>query len=173
MYTTIIYFWCYLNDGLLLGCSYVLLKIGMIWMMVLRLLLLQAGPMISGLSVIAVSERIEVFQARLDTLMIKLERQASSERLFGLAVTEYPELEQIRHELKLLQRLYDLYNDVTSTIRGYFDIRWHDVDIEKISGELRDFQTRHGVVHFACLSITSRRHTHREQRNKNLRITAD
>jgi len=102
--------------------------------------------MTSGLSVAAVSERIEVFQARLDTLLIKLERQASSERLFALEVTEYPELQQIRHELNLLQRLYDLYNDVTTTIRGYFDIRWHDVDIEKISCELRDFQTRHGVV---------------------------
>jgi len=107
--------------------------------------------MISGLSVAVVSERIEVFQMKLETLMIKYERQASSESLFGLPVTEYPELQQIRHELKLLQRLYDLYNDVSVTIRGYFEIHWHDVDIDKISGELRDFQTRWlvmSILHF-------------------------
>jgi len=105
-------------------------------------MLLQAGPMIAGLSPAVVSDRIEFFQARLETLMIKYERQASSERLFGLTVTEYPELQQVRHELRLLQRLYDLYNDVMRTIKGYFDIRWHDVNIDAISGELRQFQTR-------------------------------
>jgi len=98
--------------------------------------------MVAGLSVPVVSERIEVFKSRLDTLMIRYERQASSERLFGLAVTEYPELEQIRYELKLLQRLYDLYNDVTDTIHGYLDIHWHDVNTDRISSELQQFQER-------------------------------
>ena len=121
-------------------------------MMLMLLLLLQSGPMISGLSVAVVSERIEVFQARLDTLMIKYDRQATSERLFGLTVTEFPELEQIRHELNLLQRLYDLYNDVTYTILGYYDIHWHDVHIDKISGQLRDFQTRSRATCFVCFS---------------------
>ena len=121
-------------------------------MTLMLLLLLQSGPMISGLSVAVVSERIEVFQARLDTLMIKYDRQATSERLFGLTVTEFPELEQIRHELNLLQRLYDLYNDVTYTILGYYDIHWHDVHIDKISGQLRDFQTRSRATCFVCFS---------------------
>jgi len=109
--------------------------------------LLQAGPMIPGLSTAVVSDRIEFFQARLETLMIKYERQASSERLFGLPVTEYPELQQIRHELKLLQRLYDLYNDVMRTVHGYFDIRWHDVNIDGISDELHEFQTRCDITY--------------------------
>jgi len=111
-------------------------------MSLLLLPLLQAGPMIPDLSADVVTERIEFFQARLETLLIKYERQASSERLFGLPVTEYPELHQIGHELNLLQQLYDLYNDVMRTIHGYFDIRWHDVDIESISSELSEFQTR-------------------------------
>ena len=104
--------------------------------------LLQAGPTIPGLSVADVSERVDVFKARLEMLMIEYERLASSERLFGLTVTEYPELRQIQHELKLLQRLYDLYNDVMRTIHGYSYIRWNDVNIDSISGELREFQTR-------------------------------
>jgi len=105
-------------------------------------LLLQNGPMIPDLSVAVVSERIEVFQARLDTLVIRLERQSSSERLFGLPVTEYPELLQIRQELNLLQRLYDLYNDVNCTTQGYFGIRWNDVNIESIRRDLLEFKTR-------------------------------
>jgi len=104
--------------------------------------------MVAGLSPSVVSDRIEFFQAMLETLMIKYERQATSERLFGLTLTEYPELQQIRHELKLLQRLYDLYDDVTRTIKGYFDIRWHDVNINVISAELRQFQTR---SHATCI----------------------
>ena len=121
-------------------------------LLLLPLPLLQAGPMIAGLSVPVVSERINVFQARLDTLTIRCETQASSERLFGLPVTEYPELQQIGHELDLLQRLYDLYNDVTVTIHGYFDVRWHDVNIGKIIDQLREFQTRFRAAYFSCAS---------------------
>jgi len=106
--------------------------------------------MIAGLSVPVVSERIKLFQARLETLMIRYERQASCERLFGLPATEYLELQQIGRELKLLRRLYDLYNDVTDTIQGYFHIRWHDVNIEKISDELREFRNRFRP---ACLLV--------------------
>jgi len=42
----------------------------------------------------------------------------------------------------LLQKLYGLYNAVIDGVNGYYDILWHDVDIEKINGELIDFQNR-------------------------------
>ena len=67
---------------------------------------------------------------------------AGGEQLFGLAVTEYPELQQIKRELGLLQKLYSLYNAVIETVNGYFDILWSDIDIDKISGELQEFQNR-------------------------------
>lgn len=62
--------------------------------------------------------------------------------MFGLSVTEYPELQQIKRELGLLQKLYTLYNTVIETVNGYFDILWSDIDIEKISSELQEFQNR-------------------------------
>ena len=62
--------------------------------------------------------------------------------MFGLPVTEYPELLVIKKELNLLQKLYGLYNDVIDTVNGYYDILWVDVDIEKINVELQDFQNR-------------------------------
>lgn len=62
--------------------------------------------------------------------------------MFGLEVTDYPDLAVIKRELNLLQKLYGLYNAVIDTVNGYFDILWSDIDIEKISVELQDFQTR-------------------------------
>ena len=64
------------------------------------------------------------------------------EELFGLPVTEYPELLQIKKELNLLNKLYGLYNDVIDTVNGYYDVQWADVDIEKINQELQEFQNR-------------------------------
>lgn len=42
----------------------------------------------------------------------------------------------------MLQKLYGLYDTVISSINGYYEILWTDVDIEKINAELLDFQNR-------------------------------
>ena len=41
-----------------------------------------------------------------------------------------------------MQKLYSLYNSVISTVNGYFDILWADIDIEKIATEVLEFQNR-------------------------------
>lgn len=64
------------------------------------------------------------------------------EELFGLPVTEYDELQRIRRELGLLQKLYSLYNSVIENVNGYQDILWSDIDVEKINGELLEYQNR-------------------------------
>lgn len=46
---------------------------------------------------------------------------STGEELFGLPVTDYKELHQIKNNLKFLDKLYSLYNDVISTITGYND----------------------------------------------------
>ena len=79
-------------------------------------------------------------------------------------VTEYPELQRVRKELNLLQKLYGLYNDVLEKVGGYYDTPcnyyndvlekvggyydtpWHDIDIDVINTELIDFQNK-CVVH--------------------------
>lgn len=82
------------------------------------------------------------FQNRFDALWRKYITYSGGEELFGLAVTEYPGLTQIKRELNLLQKLYGLYNDVIDTVNGYYDILWTEVDIEKINQELLEFQNR-------------------------------
>uniref|UniRef100_A0A3B3QAQ7 Dynein axonemal heavy chain 5 n=1 Tax=Paramormyrops kingsleyae TaxID=1676925 RepID=A0A3B3QAQ7_9TELE len=62
------------------------------------------------------------------------------EDLFGLPLTQHPQLLDIRKQLTLLQKLYSLYNNVIDTVNSYHDILWADVNIEKINNELLDFQ---------------------------------
>ncbi|XP_022805941.1 dynein heavy chain 5, axonemal-like [Stylophora pistillata] len=100
------------------------------------------GPMVPNVPPREASDRLIIFQNRFDALWRKYITYSGGEELFGLAVTEYPDLMQIRRELNLLQKLYGLYNDVIDTVNGYYDILWVDVNIEKINVELQDFQTR-------------------------------
>ena len=82
------------------------------------------------------------FQSRFDALWRKYNTYSGGEQLFGLTVTEYPELARTKKELGLLQKLYGLYNAVIDGVNGYYDILWTEVDIEKINNELLDFQNR-------------------------------
>ncbi|XP_078698147.1 dynein axonemal heavy chain 5-like [Branchiostoma floridae x Branchiostoma belcheri] len=100
------------------------------------------GPNIQGISPREASDRLTIFQARFDELWRKYVTYNGGEELFGLAITEYPDLQRIRKELALLQKLYTLYNNVLDTVDGYYDIPWVDIDIDKINNELMDFQNK-------------------------------
>ena len=62
--------------------------------------------------------------------------------MFGLVVTQYPDMIRMKKELHLLQNLYSLYNVVMDSIDGYYEILWAEIDIEKINNELLDFQNK-------------------------------
>ncbi len=98
--------------------------------------------MVPGLPPREASERLAIYQAQFDELWSKYQTYSGGEQLFGLTVTEYPQLQTVRKELGLLQKLYGLYNTVIDTVNGYYDIPWTDVDIERINNELVDFQNR-------------------------------
>ncbi len=89
-----------------------------------------------------------MFQNRFDTLYRKFITYSGGEDLFGMSVTDYPELQQIKKEVALMQKLYSLYNDVIDSVKGYYEIPWSEVNIEKISGELVDFQNRYFPSYF-------------------------
>ncbi|XP_025057270.1 dynein heavy chain 5, axonemal-like [Alligator sinensis] len=100
------------------------------------------GPGVENLPPQEASDRLQIFQAKFDELWRKYITFSGGEELFGLSVTEYPELQKIRRDLTLLQKLYGLYNSVIDKINGYYEILWSDLDIEKINNELTDFQNR-------------------------------
>ena len=88
------------------------------------------------------SDRLNIYQAKFDELFRKYTTYSGGEELFGLTVTEYPDLMRIKKELNLLQKLYSLYNAVIENVNGYYDILWSDIDIEKINQELLEFQNK-------------------------------
>uniref|UniRef100_A0A673T0U8 Dynein axonemal heavy chain 8 n=1 Tax=Suricata suricatta TaxID=37032 RepID=A0A673T0U8_SURSU len=100
------------------------------------------GPMVPNIPPQEASNRLQIFQANFDDLWRKFVTYSSGEQLFGLPVTDYEVLHKTRKELNLLQKLYGLYDTVMSSISGYYEILWGDVDIEKINAELQEFQNR-------------------------------
>jgi dynein heavy chain len=70
------------------------------------------GPMNQGIAPKTASERLVVYQRGFDELNRKLETYTGGEELFSIPVTPFPHLIKIKKELKLLQNLYGLYNDV-------------------------------------------------------------
>uniref|UniRef100_A0A672U8C5 Dynein axonemal heavy chain 5 n=1 Tax=Strigops habroptila TaxID=2489341 RepID=A0A672U8C5_STRHB len=79
---------------------------------------------------------------RFDDLFRKYITYTDGEDLFGLPVTQYPQLLEIKKQLNLLQKLYNLYNNVIDTVSGYYDILWSELDTGKINSELLGFQNR-------------------------------
>ena len=83
--------------------------------------------MAPGLHPREASERLTTYQAQFDELWSKYQTYSGGEKLFGMQITEYPDLQAVRKELGLLQKLYGLYNTVIDTVDGYYDILWTEV----------------------------------------------
>uniref|UniRef100_A0A6Q2YIW6 AAA+ ATPase domain-containing protein n=1 Tax=Esox lucius TaxID=8010 RepID=A0A6Q2YIW6_ESOLU len=101
-----------------------------------------SGPGVEGLSPNEASDRLQIFQAQFDELWRKYITFSGGEELFGLKVNEYQDLQRIKRDLGLLSKLYTLYNSVTESVSGYYDIQWVDLNIDKVNNELQDFQNR-------------------------------
>ncbi|XP_074403128.1 dynein axonemal heavy chain 5 isoform X1 [Zonotrichia albicollis] len=100
------------------------------------------GPSEDNIPPHEASDRLQIFQAKFDQLWRKYLSLSSGEELFGLPITEYPELHRIKRELTLLQKLYSLYDTVTSSTDRYNEMLWNDLNIEKLNSELLEFQSK-------------------------------
>nr|XP_060489937.1 dynein axonemal heavy chain 5 [Panthera onca] len=100
------------------------------------------GPMASGLKPQEASDRLIIFQNQFDNIYRKYITYTGGEELFGLPVTPYPQLLEIKKQLNLLQKIYSLYNSVIETVNSYHEMLWSEVNIEKINSELSEFQNR-------------------------------
>uniref|UniRef100_A0A8D2QAK1 Dynein, axonemal, heavy chain 5 n=1 Tax=Zonotrichia albicollis TaxID=44394 RepID=A0A8D2QAK1_ZONAL len=102
----------------------------------------EKGPSEDNIPPHEASDRLQIFQAKFDQLWRKYLSLSSGEELFGLPITEYPELHRIKRELTLLQKLYSLYDTVTSSTDRYNEMLWNDLNIEKLNSELLEFQSK-------------------------------
>lgn len=87
--------------------------------------------MVPGLEPMEAVDRLKKFQQMFEVKKRKWESYIIGEELFGLKVTQYPELESTEKEIIMLDRLYSLYVNVITTINGYGEYLWVDV-VEKI-----------------------------------------
>lgn len=122
--------------------------------------------MVPGISASEASDRVILFQGRFDDLWDKFQTFSSGERLFGMEVNDYPILHQKKKEFNLLNKLYGLYLVVNTTIDGYFDLLWTDVDIDAIIEEIQDFQNRYNTnCHYFCFYFLAQFQFYQKQFN--------
>ena len=92
-------------------------------------------------------------QNRFDALKRSYETYHRGEQLFGLPQTEFPRLLAIEKELKLLSKLYLLYESVMDCIDKYKEKLWADLNVEEFGEELTDFQNRSNFATFSYLTL--------------------
>ena len=100
------------------------------------------GPMEPGITPREASDRLAIFNTQFNELWRKHDLYAGGQELFGLKVSEHKDLNNIKKELNLLQKLYGLFDDVNSTFDKYYEVAWQETKIEAINESLTDFQTR-------------------------------
>lgn len=71
--------------------------------------------------------RLNKYKREFETLNRKFELFNGGEKLFGLPEQKYPDLVRTRKELRLLDQLYTLYQQVISTVDEYKAIPWSEV----------------------------------------------
>ncbi len=102
------------------------------------------GPGVPGLPPLEANERLRKFQRLFEERERKWEAYVAGEKLFGLPVTQYPELEKTKAELKLLDKLYSLYTTVLGTVTDFNETPWSGIqEPDTIGGmvkKLEEFQ---------------------------------
>eukprot|EP00792_Barthelona_sp_PAP020_P008883 TRINITY_DN3255_c1_g1_i1.p1 TRINITY_DN3255_c1_g1~~TRINITY_DN3255_c1_g1_i1.p1 ORF type:complete len:3803 (+),score=1118.83 TRINITY_DN3255_c1_g1_i1:106-11514(+) len=100
------------------------------------------GPMVADISPETAMERLKTFK----TMYQDKERRCATfnvgEVLFNLPTTEYPKLNTVKKQLRLLDNLYSLHTEVMVTIDGYSEILWQNKDLDEIAYQLSDFQQK-------------------------------
>lgn len=100
------------------------------------------GPNVDGIAPRTAVARLREFQASFNEFERKWITYSSGEETFGLETTQYPELASMKKDLKLLNALYGLYTDVLSTVDGYADQLWVDLNFDDIQAQMADYQQR-------------------------------
>ena len=102
------------------------------------------GPLTPGIPPMEAVERLKKFENAFSNYKRKWDTYSGGEELFGLPVTDYPELVKTEKEIQFLGRIYGLYVKVVNTIGGYQDVLWSDVvaEIDAMTEEVSGFQNQ-------------------------------
>ncbi|CAG9462434.1 unnamed protein product [Pedinophyceae sp. YPF-701] len=102
------------------------------------------GPMVPGLEPMEANSKLQQFKPVFEAKRTKWHRYEAGEELFGLPVTQYPELEKTEKELQNLDKLYGLYVDVVQTVEGFSGMLWVEVveQLQVMMDKVNSFQAR-------------------------------
>lgn len=103
---------------------------------------IKKGPMVEGIPAKEASDRVLLFEARVNDLERQLETYSAGEKLFALPVKEYPIIGKRKRDINFLNRLYKLYLEVMKTIDDYFQLNFREVSMDQINTEISDFVSR-------------------------------
>ena len=78
--------------------------------------------MVPGIEPKEALNRLRMFSDEYSVRKRKYDSYFAGERLFGLPNTSYPELDETRKEIELLDKLYNLYSKVKDTISKWKDV---------------------------------------------------
>ena len=100
------------------------------------------GPMVPGVAPMEADERLRKFQRLFEERERKWTAYSEGQKLFGLPVTEYPELVKTKQELQLLEKLYGLYTEVINTVSDFKEVLWADVkdELDMMTTKISEFQ---------------------------------
>jgi dynein heavy chain len=74
--------------------------------------------------------------------LVRREHLVRAEKLFSLNITSYPELFELEHEIKELEKIYQLYTEVKDAINGWSTTLWSNLDINVLTKGVDVFATR-------------------------------
>ncbi|KAH0574694.1 Outer-arm dynein gamma [Spironucleus salmonicida] len=100
------------------------------------------GPLKPDIKPQEASNKLDFYSQRFQKVESNFVTYTSNEQLFGLPVTDYPEIHKIKKEIIMLQKLYSLYNDVTLTISSFNEYLWFEANFSAIQSVLQDFQNK-------------------------------
>ena len=80
--------------------------------------------------------RLVKFWKSYNTFDSKQHTLQAVQKMYGLPLTAYPDLEKTGEELSLLQTLYDLYQKFIEFDETFKDTLWQDVNLEQSKNEV-------------------------------------
>jgi dynein heavy chain len=102
------------------------------------------GPMLPGLAAPVGVEKLKKYKDELSVRERKMDTYRAGEELFALRPTRFNELVKTKKEIQLLDLLYGLYVDVTTSVAAWRKILWDDIieNIQVISETTLGFDAR-------------------------------
>ena len=120
---------------------------------------MSTGPTSSGMDLDQGLELVREYKERLAALNREREALVNAQKLFGLDVTRYPELQEVSEELDRASQLYEVYADQKAFAETNSNMLWVDLDISSLEAGseelvlrmrrmpkvLRDMSTYHAI----------------------------